>query len=62
MRIFENSHSSIGEHIIEQVANAAVHSATYHVVGALMRGHGLVMIVLIAIAIIAGVWIYRRSV
>lgn len=62
MQIFENSHSSIGEHIGEQVANAVVHSAANHVVGALMRGHGLVLTALIAVALIAGVWIYKRSV
>lgn len=62
MRIFENSHSSIGEHISEQIANAVVHSATNHVVGSLMRGHGVVIVALIAIALIAGVWIYKRSV
>jgi hypothetical protein len=56
MRIFENSHSPI----MDQVANAVVHSATSRTVGALMRGHSVLIVVLIAAALIGGVWAFKR--
>lgn len=52
------SHTSIGE----QVAGAVVRSATSHSVGALMRGHGVGMVLLIAVGLIGGVWLIGRIV
>lgn len=46
--------------ITDQVASAVVHSATSHTVGALMRGHSVLVIVLIAAALIFGVWVFKR--
>ncbi|MDY7563466.1 MULTISPECIES: hypothetical protein [unclassified Pseudomonas] len=59
MSFSEHAHSSVGEHIANQVANAVVHSSTNHVVGALMRGQGLLMIVVIAVALVGGVWFFK---
>lgn len=56
MQIFANSHSSI----TDQVASAVVHSATSHTVGALMRGHSVLVVVLIAAVLIGGVWVFKR--
>lgn len=56
MRIFAHSHVSIGD----QVANAVVRSATSHSVGALMRGHSVGGVIVIAIILIAGVYVLRR--
>ena len=56
MKIFAHSHTNIGD----QVANAVVHSATSHTVGALMRGHSVGGVIIIAIVLIAGVWVFRR--
>lgn len=56
MRFLAHSHSHIGE----QVAGAVVRSATSHTVGALMRGHGLVGVVVIAVLLIAAVWLIKR--
>jgi hypothetical protein len=56
MQIFANSHSSI----TDQVTSTLVHSAASHTVGALMRGHSLLVVVLIAAALIGGVWFFKR--
>jgi hypothetical protein len=50
------THSSIGD----QVAGAVVRSATSHSVGALMRGHSVAGVILIAVVLIAGVWVIKR--
>ena len=57
MRIFENSHTSIAD----QVATTVVHSAASHAVGGLMRGHGVLVGVLIAAALICCVWVFKRN-
>lgn len=56
MLIQEFSHGSIGD----QVAGAVVRSATSHSVGALMRGHSVAGVILIAVVLIAGVWLVKR--
>jgi len=56
MQIYANSHASI----MDQVGSAVVHSATSHTVGALMRGHNVIVVVLIAAALIGGVWVFKR--
>ena len=56
MQIFANSHSSI----MDQVASTVVHSAASRTVGALMRGHSLLVVVLIAAVLIGGVWVFKR--
>jgi hypothetical protein len=56
MLIHALSHSSIGD----QVAGAVVRSATSHSVGALMRGHGVTGVIVIAVLLIAGVWVVKR--
>jgi hypothetical protein len=56
MLIHALSHSSIGD----QVAGAVVRSATSHSVGALMRGHGVTGVIVIAVLLIAGVWGVKR--
>ena len=56
MQIFANSHTSI----MDQVANSVVHSAESHTVGALMRGHSVLVVVLIAAVLIGGVWVFKR--
>jgi hypothetical protein len=50
------THSSIGD----QVAGAVVRSATSHSVGALMRGHGVTGVIVIAVLLIAGVCVAKR--
>lgn len=56
MQFLAHSHTHIGE----QVAGAVVRSATSHTVGALMRGHGVVGVVVIAVLLIAAVWLIKR--
>jgi hypothetical protein len=51
MRIFENSHMSIWD----QIAGAVVRSATSHTIGALMRGQGLLVVIVIAVVLVGGV-------
>lgn len=51
-----HSHMSIGE----QVTGAVVRSATSHSVGALMRGHGMAGVIIVAVALIAAVWLFKR--
>ena len=46
---------------MDQVAGAVVRSATNHTVGALMRGHGLVGVIVNAIVLILGVWAVKRG-
>jgi hypothetical protein len=56
MQFLAHSHTHIGE----QVAGAVVRSATSHTVGALVRGHGVVGVVVIAVLLIAAVWLIKR--
>lgn len=56
MKILAHTHTSI----VDQVAGAVVRSATNHTVGALMRGHGLVGVIVIAIVLILGVWAVKQ--
>lgn len=56
MQFLAHSHTHIGD----QVAGAVVRSATSHTVGALMRGHGVVGVVVIAVVLIAAVWLIKR--
>lgn len=56
MKILAHSHTSI----VDQVAGAVVRSATNHTVGALMRGHALVGVIVIAIALFLGLWAVNR--
>lgn len=56
MQFFAHSHTHIGD----QVAGAVVRSATSHSVGALMRGHGVAGVVVIAVLLIAVVWLIKR--
>lgn len=56
MRMFEYGHESI----VDQVANSVVRSATSHSVGALMRGHGLFVVLAIGAALIFAVWLFKR--
>lgn len=56
MRMLEYGHESI----VDQVANSIVRSATSHSVGALMRGHGLIAILVISAALICGAWLLKR--
>lgn len=51
-----HSRVSVGD----QVAGAVVRSATSHSVGALLKGHSTVVILLIAVALILGAWAFRR--
>jgi hypothetical protein len=44
----------------DQIANAVLHAAVSRSVGALMRGHGAVVCIGIGIALLVGVWLYRR--
>ncbi|MGT2457779.1 hypothetical protein ACU4GI_33290 [Cupriavidus basilensis] len=46
--------------LADQVAGAVVRSATNHTVGALMRGHGVMVVIAIAIALIVGIWAIKR--
>lgn len=56
MKISAHGHMNIGD----QIANAVVHSATSHSVGALMRGHSVGGVIVIAVVLIAGIWVFRR--
>ena len=56
MRISAHSHMNIAD----QVMNSVVHSATSRTVGALMHGHGIGGVIVIAMVLIAGVWLVRR--
>jgi hypothetical protein len=44
---------------IDMLANAFMRSAVYHAVGALVRGHSLVVTLAICAAIIGGVWLIK---
>lgn len=56
MQFLAHSHTHIGD----QVAGAVVRSATSHTVGALMRGHGVLGVIVIAVLLIAVVWVIKR--
>lgn len=56
MRMLEHGHESI----IDQVTNSIVRSATSHSVDALMRGHGLIAILVISAALNCGVWLLKQ--
>lgn len=51
-----HSRVSVGD----QVAGAVVRSATSHSVGALLKGHSTIVVLLIAAALILCVWAFRR--
>lgn len=50
----------IHTHIGDQVAGAVVRSAAYHTVGALMRGHGVVGVIVIAVLLVGIVWVTKK--
>jgi hypothetical protein len=56
MRIFEHSHASI----VDQITGAVVRSATSHSVGALMRGHSVGVVIVIAAVLIFCAWGVKR--
>jgi hypothetical protein len=57
MRFFEYSHSSIADEVI----GAVVRSATNHSVGALMRGHSITEVIVIAAVLILCAWGIKRT-
>lgn len=57
MQMLEHHHESI----FDQITNAVVRSATNHSVGALMRGHSVIGVLVIAAFLIVVVWFFKRA-
>jgi hypothetical protein len=48
------------DHLIHQLENSFLRKGAYEIVGALTRGHGPVVVVLVGVAVIAAVFAFQK--
>ncbi len=48
------------ESLVHQLENAFIRKGAYEIVGALTKGHGTVGVIVIAVAVIAAVFVFKK--